>query len=203
MSTRKWWSCGPDSLHPPRALGPKSVGTADESWASWPPTGGKKKRNTEFTVLNRLPRRPLSERHTLVPALVVARQTEAGSDSPCCTQTAHRSGCRLHGRLWRRHAQHDCMHERRANMELSIWVCKVRQWKCLNRQGAINTMGRTQQRNTKKPVHPSLAANKPVNSLQGSPISLQDYKPLWPSQDLLSPQSTSSLKAYLFHIDFH
>lgn len=42
MSTRKWWSCGPDSLHPPRALGPKSVGTADESWASWPPTGKKK-----------------------------------------------------------------------------------------------------------------------------------------------------------------
>lgn len=164
---------------------------------------GKKMRNTEFTVLNRCPRRPLSEHHTLVPALVVARQTEAGSDNPCCTQTAHRSGCRLHGRLPRRKSD---MHNMIACVnEGQIWssqnVCV--KWKRLNRQGAINAKGRTQQRNTKKAVRPSLAANKPVDSLQGSPTSLQGYKPLWSGQDLLSPQSTSSLKTYLFHTDFH
>lgn len=97
MSMRKWWSCGPGSLHPPKALWPESGGTASESSASWPPT--EKRCDTEYTVLSWYPCNPLSD--CFIPAHAVAQQTEADSDSQGCMQTAHRPECRLRDRLWK------------------------------------------------------------------------------------------------------
>ena len=108
-STWRWWSCGPDSSRPPKALWPGLEGKACESWASWPPT----ERKSSKTCIHCSPSYWKVHIHTdrwvifcccccfyiLVPAHAFSRQMEAGSDNPGCRHTAHQSGCRLHDRL--------------------------------------------------------------------------------------------------------
>lgn len=185
MSTRKWWSCGPDSLHPPRALGQKSAGRAGESWASWPPTEKKIRRETQssqFWTDVHADRRVSATHSYLLLSLLgkrklaltahVARKLLIGLG------VSFTAGCEDEIKL---HKQHDRLHERRAIMELSIWVCKSET--VIKQTWSNKCNGRTQQRNTtKKPGRTSLAANK------------RNY--------LLSPRSTASLKTYLFHTDF-
>lgn len=110
MSTKRWWSCEPDSLRHPKTLWPEPEGTTGEFWASWPPTEVEKQKS-ECTLMTAYPvihsNGLVSSTDTrvvgcsLLPAPAFAQRLGADSDSPGCRHTAHLTVCRLHGTLWK------------------------------------------------------------------------------------------------------